>query len=159
MDTILQGIFGVHCYIDDILVTGPDDNTHIQHLQEVLKRLQHYSVCLKQSKCHFFKESVEFLGHCIDANGLHTTLFKIEAIQLAPRPTDQTQLRSFLGLVHYYGMFIHSLATMLQPLNHLLQAGQKWKWTGDCEWAFQQAKESLISHPCYLIMTPSYSYS
>jgi len=95
MDTILQGISGVHCYIDDILVTGPDDNTHIQHLQEVLKRLQHYGVCLKQSKCHFFKESVEFLVHCIDANGLYTT--KIEAIQMAPRPTDQTQLRLYSG--------------------------------------------------------------
>jgi len=29
LDTILHGISGVHCYTDDVLVTGPDDNTHI----------------------------------------------------------------------------------------------------------------------------------
>ena len=29
MDTILQGLPNVFCYIDDILVTGPDDDTHL----------------------------------------------------------------------------------------------------------------------------------
>ena len=35
MDVILQGIPQVCCYIDDILVTGKDDASHLQHLQEV----------------------------------------------------------------------------------------------------------------------------
>ena len=36
MDTILQGLNHVQCYIDDILVTGDDDGEHFCNLEEVL---------------------------------------------------------------------------------------------------------------------------
>ena len=44
MDTILQGIPNVICYIDDILVTGSDDDAHLRHLAEVLERLEKHGV-------------------------------------------------------------------------------------------------------------------
>ena len=47
MDTILQGVTGAICYIDDILVTGQTEAEHIQNLSEVLKRLQQYGVRMK----------------------------------------------------------------------------------------------------------------
>ena len=37
MDTILQGLPGVICYIDDILVTGPTDKEHLQNLGQVFQ--------------------------------------------------------------------------------------------------------------------------
>ncbi len=147
MDTILQGISGVHCYIDDILVTGPDETTHLQHYKKSCSGYVTMESLSRKASAIFFQESVEFLDHRIDALGLHTTSAKIEAIQLAPKPKDQAQLRSFLGLILYYGKFIPNLATMLQPLNSLLQVGKTWKWTAECERAFQQAKDSLVSAP------------
>ena len=42
MDTILQGIPQVICYIDDILVTGKAEAEHLSNLEEVLKRLQEH---------------------------------------------------------------------------------------------------------------------
>ena len=39
MDTILQGLPGVMCYIDDILITGANDAEHLKNLEAVLKRL------------------------------------------------------------------------------------------------------------------------
>ena len=145
MDTILQGIPHVLCYIDDLLITGVDDKEHLSNLEEVLKRLQQQGIRLKSHKCHFMRESVEYLGHRIDSQGLHTTSEKIKAIQLAPRPKCQQQLRSFLGLVHYYGKFIPNLAAMLHPMNDLLQKNVKWRWSSECEQAFQKAKKSLTS--------------
>ena len=59
------------------------------------------------------------LGYKIDAKGLHTTPQKVKAIQQAPHPKNVQQLRSFLGLVHYYGRFIPNLATITEPLNKL----------------------------------------
>ena len=59
MDVILQGIPQVCCYIDDILVTGKDDALHLQHLQDVLTRLEKFGLRLKRSKCEFMKDSVE----------------------------------------------------------------------------------------------------
>ncbi len=115
MDTILQGIPRVLCYIDDILITGSSEEEHVSHLEEVLKRLQHHGVRLKAAKCAFLQDSVEYLGHTVDQRGLHTTTQKVEAVKLAPTPKNQQKLRSFLGLVHYYGKFIPNLSTLLHP--------------------------------------------
>ena len=103
MDTILQGLSHVQCYIDDIIVIGTDDEEHIRNLEEVLARLRSHGIRVKSSKCSFFQE---YLGHKITSEGLHTTTKKVDTIQLAPIPKNQRELRSFLGLLHYYGKFI-----------------------------------------------------
>ena len=80
MDTILQGNPHVLCYIDDILITGANEEEHLCKLEEVLKRLQHHGIRNKRKKCAFLQDSVEYLGHRIDAEGLHTMAQKVEAI-------------------------------------------------------------------------------
>ena len=54
-------------------------------------------------------------------------------------------IRSFLGLLNYYWKFIPSLATLIHPLDSLLQHAKPWAWTKRCSQAFQQAKEALSS--------------
>ena len=63
MDMILQGLDGVICYIDDILVMGSTDKEHLERLEEVLKRLKEYGLRVKKNKCHFCQPLVEYLGH------------------------------------------------------------------------------------------------
>ena len=70
---------------------------------------------------------------------------KVEAVVKAPKPVNVQQLRSFLGLINYYGKFIPNLSTLLHPLNSLLQANKKWVWSPECAKAFQAAKNQLIS--------------
>ena len=50
----------------------------------------------------------------------------VEAISMTPQPRNVQELRSFLGLLHYYGKFLIGLAMLLHALDHLLKAGQKW---------------------------------
>ena len=145
MDTILQGIPNVICYIDDILVTGPDDDAHLRNLTEVLERLEKHGVRMKRAKCNFMQGSVQYLGHSVDAEGLHTTPGKLEAVVKAPEPKNVQELRSFLGMLNYYGKFIPNISTIVHPLNRLLQHGHPWKWSEECKRAFQQAKETLTS--------------
>eukprot|EP00731_Ephydatia_muelleri_P012299 Em0006g1193a len=145
MDSILQGIAGVICYIDDILVTGKDDAQHLQALEQVLSRLQEAGLTIQKNKCVFMAKSVEYLGHVVDAEGLHTTPEKLKAILEAPAPKDLNQMRSFLGLVNYYARFIPNLSTVLHPLNRLLRQDVSWEWDELCEEAFQLAKQSLAS--------------
>ena len=71
MDIILQGFPHTICYIDDILVTGVNNQEHLTNVEEVLRRLMHHSITLKKEKCKFMSESVEYLGHVIDSQGLH----------------------------------------------------------------------------------------
>ena len=145
MDMVLQGLPNVICYLDDILITGSTEEEHFVNVERVLGRLKKYGIRAKRSKCSFLSPSVEYLGHRVDASGLHTMPSKVEAVKMAPTPRNVQELRSFLGLVHYYGKFMPNLATLLHPLNTLLQDGQSWDWTLECEKAFRAAKDSLSS--------------
>ena len=117
MDNLLQGIPGVCVYLDDILITGSTEDEHLQHLDEGLT--------LKKLKCSFLLESVEYLGHTISMEGLHTSESKVQAILGAPALKDVSQLRSFLDLVNYYSKFLPDLASKLAPLYKLLQKTSK----------------------------------
>ncbi|XP_044166137.1 uncharacterized protein K02A2.6-like [Acropora millepora] len=145
MDTILKGIDGVVCYIDDILITGRNDQEHRNRLEAVLSRLERYGVQLKWSKCSFLQKKVQFLGHVIDAEGVHPSPEKVQAIVEAPSPSTVTELRSFLGMLQYYGKFLPNLSTLLHPLNNLLREGVSWSWQPECQEAFESAKELLQS--------------
>ena len=155
MDTILQGLSNVLCYLDDILITGATDQEHVRNLEEVLKQLQDHGIKLQNSKCTFLATSVEYLGHVIDDKGLHTSPNKVAAIQNAPAPTNQQQLHSLLGFLHYYGKFIPNLAMLLHPMNQLLKSGSAWNWLSPCQQAFQQAKKLLSSATVLAHYNPS----
>ena len=73
------------------------------------------------------------------------TMAKVGAIKEAPAPKDEQQLRSFLGLLNYYGKFLPNLSTKLAPLHSLLEKGKGWQWTKVHRNAFDSAKELLTS--------------
>ncbi|XP_030621125.1 uncharacterized protein K02A2.6-like [Chanos chanos] len=145
MDQVLQDIPGTQCYLDDIIVTGKNDEEHLQNLSKVLTRLSEYGLHAKRSKCEFFKSEISYCGHVIDKHGLHKSQEKIEAVLQAPKPENVSQLRSFLGLVNYYHKLLPNLATTLHPLNTLLQTGVKWEWSEKCDRAFEEIKRLITS--------------
>ncbi len=104
MDSILQGIDGVACYIDDIVITGKDDEEHLARLEKVLRHLLRHGVHVKLAKCKFLQPSVNFLGHRVDADGIHTTDEKLKTIVEAPAPkniaTVFLRIDQLLGQVH-----------------------------------------------------------
>ena len=67
MDTILQGLHRVLCYVDDILVTCANDDVHLHNPEEVLTHLRTHEIRVKSKKCLFFQESAKYLGHKIRA--------------------------------------------------------------------------------------------
>ena len=145
MDNVLQAISGVTCYIDDILISTTDEESHLRALEEVFNRLGNHGFRLKLEKCEFLLTCIEYLGHLISSDGIQPIPSKVEAITKAPVPVNVQQLRSFLGLINYYGKFIPNLSTLLHPLNSLLQANQKWIWSPECTKAFQAAKDQIVS--------------
>lgn len=70
MDQILQGLPNMHCYLDNILVTALDDEQHLRNVDVVLS-LNEFGLCVQREKCEFLKDFLEYLGHIIDAQGLH----------------------------------------------------------------------------------------
>ena len=121
MEGILRVMANVFIYLDDILIAGKSEEEHLNLLGEVLTRLEAAGVKLKKQKCTFMQHSVEYLGYNISAEGIWPTQEKIRSIVNAPTPQNVSQLRSFLGLVNYYGKFLSNLSSTLAPLYGLLQ--------------------------------------
>ena len=145
IDQVLDGIPNTSCILDDMIITGKTDEEHLKNLQTVLKRLQDYNLRVNKDKCKFFQEEISYCGHKIDSNGLQKTQEKIEAIVNAPKPENLTQLRAFLGMVNYYAKFLSNLASVLHPLNHLLQKDVKFQWTAATQKAFEKVKKLITS--------------
>ncbi|XP_055527484.1 uncharacterized protein K02A2.6-like [Wyeomyia smithii] len=59
---VLGNIPGVSVFLDDIKVTGSDDETHLRRLEMVLQRLDKYGMRVNVSKCEFFADRDE-AGH------------------------------------------------------------------------------------------------
>ena len=137
-------------YLDDILISGKDEASHLKALEEVLKRLSDAGLRVKRDKCLFLVSSVVFLGHKVDSKGLHPLQDKIEAIEAAPTPSSVTELKAYLGLLTYYGKFLPNLSTRLTPLYQLLKKGVVWEWTPAQDKAFKESKK-LLSSESFLV--------
>ena len=89
-------------YINDILVFSKNEKEHETHLHQVFNILWANKLYAKESKCKFFKESVEYLGHIISAEGIAPDLEKVRMIKEWPALKNVTEVQSFTRLCNYY---------------------------------------------------------
>ena len=71
----------------------------------------------------------------------------MEAISKLPPPINVAEVRSFLGLVGYYRRFVKKFSDKAAPLNALMRKEQTWKWTEDCQKAFETLKGEIAARP------------
>jgi len=121
MDMILAGVKWQIClvYLDDVIVFSGSPEEHLQHLEEVLTLLRNAGVTLKASKCHFFPEEVEYLGHVIRPGRVHVLEKNFRALRGLRYPETQTQMKSFLGICGVYRRFVADFAKIAKPLTAL----------------------------------------
>ena len=115
MDSVMNGLQGVGGILDDLIVTGSNDETHFRNLEGALERMSCMGIKLKKEKCVFMKPSVEYFAFVVDRDGIHSSPRKVQAIQEVPVPENPTELKSFLGLVNYYRRFVPDMATLVHP--------------------------------------------
>ncbi|GJW93695.1 putative reverse transcriptase domain-containing protein, partial [Tanacetum coccineum] len=107
-------------FIDDILVYSKDEEEHGKHLNIILELLKKERLYAKFSKCDFWLDLVQFLGHVIDRSGVHVDPAKIEAIK--------------------------SFSLNSKPLTKLTQKDKKYEWgKEEGKEAFQTLKQKLYS--------------
>ena len=82
----------------------------------MMKKLEESGLTLNYDKCQIGVSSMKYLGNVLTDKGLQVSDDQVEAIARASRPKNQSQLRSFLGLVQYCSRFIPSFAIIASPL-------------------------------------------
>ena len=104
--------FFVIVFIDDILVYSKSKKEHEEHLRMVLEMLREKKLYAEFSKCEFWLDSVSFLGHVVSKDGVMVDPSKIEAVKSWIRPTNVTEVRSFVGLASYYRRFVKGFSSV-----------------------------------------------
>nr|GEW84856.1 putative reverse transcriptase domain-containing protein [Tanacetum cinerariifolium] len=90
---------------------------HEEHLKTILELLKREQLYAKFSKCDFWLESVQFLGHVIDSEGVHVDPAKITTIKNWATPTTPAE------------------------------KNKKFEWETETEEAFQTLKQKLCCAP------------
>jgi cleavage and polyadenylation specificity factor subunit 1 len=157
MDNITRELPFVTVYIDDILIASSSPEEHYQHLRQLFTRLREHGLKIHPAKCLFGVPQLEFLGHCITANGIKALPQKVEAMAAFPQPDTVRKLRQFLGIVNYYRRFLPAAARKLQPLTNMTKgcthnSTKKLTWTAETETTFLNIKDEMrqllsLAHP------------
>jgi len=104
MGELLGDLEHVRAYIDDLLIVGKGTyEDHLEKLEEVLKHLQEAGVKVNAVKSAFGKSELEYLGYWITREGVQPIPKKVTAIHSIAPPKTRKRLRSFIGLIVYYG--------------------------------------------------------
>jgi hypothetical protein len=124
-------------FIDDILIYSKNEEEHARHLRIVLTRLREHQLYAKFSKCAFWLEEIQFLGHVLSANEIAVDPSKVKDILEWKPPTTVHQVRSFLGLAGYYRRFVLDFSKLVKPITSLLKSDTKFNWSSRCNEAFK----------------------
>ena len=162
---MIERCMGVHnlrdclIFLDDIIVFSKTFEDHCEKLEAVFECLKKHNLKLKGSKCEFFRDRVQYLGHIVSASGVETDADKISALKDWPVPTNVKEVRKFLGFAGYYRRFVENYSKIIRPLNDLLvghstnkkgkakKKAPSWKWTASQQEAFDTVIRKLTSPP------------
>ncbi|CAI7807422.1 unnamed protein product [Closterium sp. NIES-53] len=90
-------MFDIIIYLDDILVYSRDKQQHLEDLEAEFTVLDKHRQLTKGSKCEFFQDRLEFLGHAISEAGVEIDPKKLDTVKAWHPLTNITELQSFFG--------------------------------------------------------------
>ena len=155
MSRIREGLEGVECNIDDVLVRAPTVELHDYRLQKVLERLSEASVTLNIDKCTFRVPKIKFLGNVVSACGIEVDPDKVAAVVKLPAPKNVHEVRVFLGTVNHLSKFADHLAEKTKPIQDLMQKGTQWVWGTPQQQAFEEIKSILTAATVLALYDPN----
>eukprot|EP00977_Amphora_coffeiformis_P009356 scaffold2144_cov98-Amphora_coffeaeformis.AAC.1 len=141
----------IEIYIDDMALFSDTWEDHLQLLRDVLQRLQDNGFTVNPAKCEWAVQETDFLGHWLTPQGIKPWKRKVDAIVRMKPPTNQKEVRSFIGMVNYYRDMWPRRAHILAPLTELTGKGA-FIWEPRHQTAFEQmktilAKDALLAFP------------
>src|SRR6185369_14138514 len=148
MDRVLRNEIGrfVQVYLDDIIIYSKSWEEHLEHIEQVFKRLEEAGLKMGRAKCFFAKKEIEFLGHIVNEEGIKTSPKLVEKIKNFPIPETKTEARSFIGTIGYYRKFIKDFSKIAKPIFGVTSNDDKveFKWGPEQQEAMDILKEKIL---------------
>ena len=155
VNTVLAGVPYCNAYLDDLVVYTSTWEEHMSSLKMVFDRLAEASLTVNLAKCEFAKATVTYLGKQVGQGTVRALDDKVKAIAEFPVPATRRELRRFIGMAGYYRSFCRNFSSVIAPLTSLLSTERQFKWSPECQHAFESAKALLSSAP--VLAAPDFS--
>jgi transposase InsO family protein len=149
INDVLMGYLDEFCsaYIDDILIYSDNLEEHKIHVRRVLDRLRKAGLQADIDKCEFHVTKTKFLGFVIGSDGIAVDPEKVEAVSKWKQPESVRGVQSFLGFCNFYRRFVERYSLIAKPLTNLTKKEVPFKWTEECQHAFDTLKYRLLHAP------------
>ncbi|KAJ1018486.1 hypothetical protein NDA18_006637 [Ustilago nuda] len=115
------------CTSRPMTIFSDTEETHVEHVTEVLTRLRNNRLFAKLSKCEFHTKIVKFLGYIIKLTGIKMDPEKVHTVKEWPMPESVHDIQSFLGFANFYRRFIAHFACIAKPLTSLVKPTERLK--------------------------------
>ena len=117
---ILKDCPGAYNLHDNVRVVGREQTEHDENLEKVMGKFEENGLTLNYDKCVIGTDSMIYMGELLTGDGLQVSKKRVEAIVNAPRPQNQSEVRSFLGSAQFCAKFIPAFSTISSPYGSLL---------------------------------------
>ena len=154
------GDLEVICVADDIVICGcgatkqEAEDDHNRKMSALKRRCEEKHILLNEKKQQLLQTEVTFLGHRIGKDGIKADPGKVEAIMNMEAPSDVHEVKRFCGMAQYLARFLPKLADDVEPLRKLTKKDAEWRWTEECQTAFETVKAKVTRTPVLGYFSP-----
>ena len=103
-------------YLDDVIIYSQTFDQHLQHLDDILRRLNDANFRLNVNKCQIARISIDYLGHHVERSIISPNAENVRALLETPQPTTAKDAFRFVKAAEYYRKFIPNFSIIAQPL-------------------------------------------
>ena len=135
-----------------------------KNIWEVLEQFRLNSLKLKPSKCSFFQQEIEYLGHHVSVQGIWPSCNNLRAIVEHPERTMYTVIHGFIEIVGHYHQFIEDFAKIAEPLHDYMRGDLHKKkkesltLNKEAKEAFKVLKKAIMTAPVLTYPDPNKEY-
>ncbi|XP_061338845.1 uncharacterized protein LOC133285605 [Gastrolobium bilobum] len=149
MNEVFRDLIGncIEVYIDDMIAKSKTADQHLADLQGVFQRLRKFNMRLNPSKCAFGVPAGKFLGFMLTERGIEVNPDKCKAVIEMRSPQTIKEVQQLTGRLVALARFLANSAHKSLPLFGLLKKGTAFRWSEECESAFQEFKRALSCPP------------
>lgn len=147
MNQVTRGLPNCVTYIDDVVLYNDVWTDHVAQMSEFFERLAKANLVINLTKSEFGRAQVTYLGHVVGQGQVRPRTAKVQAIADLPVPQTRKKLMRVLGMCGFYRKFVQNFSAITEPLTNLLRKSVPYKWTQQCQKAFELVKAILTCEP------------
>uniref|UniRef100_A0AAG5DRP6 RNA-directed DNA polymerase n=1 Tax=Anopheles atroparvus TaxID=41427 RepID=A0AAG5DRP6_ANOAO len=154
---VVRGLDFIFPYIDDLFIASSSPEEHREHLRLLFERLKQHNLAINVAKCELGRDTLDFLGHSVSAEGIRPLPDRVESVKNFKLPPTVKELKSFLAMINFYRRFVPNAIQAQIPLLSMIPGNKRndrtpLNWTDETVAAFERCKHqlaeaTLLAHP------------